>query len=101
MDQAIYTSHSACWARLPSITILFPVPINIFGYVIIPKDLIWCALCYAMKTSIPIFALCAMLCDYGDSQSVLISICFYAWWEQILCSSTADTTYHFPNDKQK
>jgi hypothetical protein len=99
MDQAYHASFSACWARLPSFFILFPVPINIFGYVIIPKDLIWCALCYAMKTLAAIFALCAMSCDYVDCKSVMMPTCVDAVWEQILCSSTAVTSYQFPNDK--
>jgi hypothetical protein len=81
--------------------ILFPVPIYIFGYVIIPKDLIWCALCYAMKTLATISALCAISCDYDDFKSVMMSACVDAMWEQILCSSTVATPYKFPNDKQK
>jgi hypothetical protein len=101
MDQDYNAPFSACWAGLPSLFILLPVTINIFGYVIIPKDLIWCALCYAMKTLATISALCAITCDYDDFKSVMMSTYVDAMWEQILCSSTDVTSYKFPNDKQK
>jgi hypothetical protein len=100
MDQDYNASFTACWARLPSLFI-FPVPINIFGYVIIPKDLIWCALCYALMTLATISALCAISCAYDNVKSVMMTTCVDPMWEQILCSSTDATTYQFSNDKQK
>jgi hypothetical protein len=66
MDQADKIYLSACWARLFSFILFILVPKNIFGYVIIPRDLIWSALCVAMKTLAVISALCVMIYDYGD-----------------------------------
>jgi hypothetical protein len=101
MDQAERIYLPACWARLLSVILFISVSKNIFGYVIIPRDLIWFALCVAMKTHDVIFALCVMIDDYGGDQSLLLPTCYYVWWKQIFCLPIISISYHFPNDKYK
>jgi hypothetical protein len=65
MDQSYNIYPSACWARLSSYILLISVPKNIFGYVIIPRDLYWPALCVPLMIFAVISAQCVMfyVCD--------------------------------------
>jgi hypothetical protein len=101
MDQADNIYLSACWARLSSFILFILVPKNIFGYVIIPSDLYWPALCVTMMTIVVISAQCVMICDCDDDQSLLLPTSFYVWWMQIFCLPTSAISIQFPNDKYK
>jgi hypothetical protein len=99
-DGSIY-KNSTCWARLLSYFMFISVSKNIFGHVIITRDLIWSALSYAMKTFAVLFALCVMITEYGGVQSLLLLACISLWWKQMLCLPIIFKSYYSPNDKYK